>query len=519
VTEGRDDRRPPAGADGHFETEHLRSGLKAKALKGAGFSVFAQTANYGLQTIGTIIMARILSPEDFGLVAMVAVFSILVQNFGFNGFTEAVIQQKELSADQLSKLFWVNALIMAGLTVLFAALAPAIAWFYGEPVLKGISTGLALSIIFSGLGTCHLALMGRNMKFNQAAVAQVLGALISTVLGIGAALAGTGYWSLVLRRVSLPLATTVFAWVLCRWRPGRPAKGTDIRPMLMFGYKTYGNFLLSHIRNNLDKILVGKAFGKAPLGHYDRAYNLSSVLPNQLTIALTSVGIATLSRLTGDTRKYLSYFSKALAILCFVGFPGSVLFTILGKDIIFLLLGDQWSIAGDIFAALGPGIGVFVIYNTSVWLHVSLGRADRLLKWSVVVLAASVVSYSLGLLFGPLGVAIAYSAMFYVLLIPALWYAGRPAGIKPSFYLAIIWKYWAAAFGSGLLYWAAFRYVSPAGAFYGSLGVFGRIVLGSILYAGLYMAAIAALFKGLGPVGMFVEAVRGMLARERPAPE
>jgi O-antigen/teichoic acid export membrane protein len=518
LSEGNDDSRSLLNSEDRFGTEHLSSGLKKRALRGAGFSVFAQTLNYGIQTVGTIIMARILSPEDFGLVAMVAVFSVLVQNFGLNGFTEAVIQQKELSPHQMSKLFWVNFLIMAGLTVLFVGLSPVIAWFYGEPVLKGISLGLALSIVFSGLGTCHLALMSRNMDFRQSAVAQVLGALISTIVGIGMALSGSGYWSLVLRRVSLPLVTAVFAWLLCRWRPGIPAKGTDIRPLLMFGYKTYGNFLLSHVRNNLDKILVGKVFGKTPLGHYDRAYNLSSVLPNQLTIALTSVGISTLSRLTSDPPKYLSYFSKALSILCLLGFPGSILFTLLGKDIIFLLLGDQWSIAGEVFAALGPGIGVFVIYNTSVWLHVSLGRPDRLLKWSVLVLVASILSYSLGLLFGPLGVAIAYSAMFYVLLIPALWYGGKPAGIKASFYLAIIWRYWTAAFASGLIYWLAFRFVGPAAGLYRSLHPFGRIAVGSVVYTALYLAVIIILFKGLRPLGTLMAALKGMLSPDLPAP-
>jgi len=519
LSEDSDDSRSLSDNEAHFRTEHLRSGLKKRALRGAGFSVFAQTLNYGTQTVGTIIMARILSPEDFGLVAMVAVFSILVQNFGLNGFTEAVIQQKELSPHQMSKLFWVNFLIMAGLTVLFIALAPVIAWFYGEPVLKGISLGMALSIIFSGLGTCHLALMSRNMDFRRSAIAQVLGALVSTIIGIGMALSGSGYWPLVVRRVSLPLVTAIFAWLMCSWRPGIPAKGTDIRPMLMFGYKTYGNFLLSHVRNNLDKILVGKAFGKTPLGHYDRAYNLSSVLPNQLTIALTSVGIATLSRLTGDPRKYRSYFSKALSILCLVGFPGSVYFTLLGKDIIYLLLGDQWSIAGDVFAALGPGIGVFVIYNTSVWLHISLGRPDRLLKWSILVLGASILSYSLGLLFGPLGVAIAYSAMFYVLLIPALWYAGKPAGIKPSFYLAIIWRYWVAAFASGLFYWLAFRFIGPAADFYRHLKPFGRIAVGSVVYTVLYLAILAVLYRGLKPLRLLTEAVQGMFSHEFPASE
>jgi PST family polysaccharide transporter len=494
-------------------TGHLREGLKKRALVGAGFTVFAQTANFGIQTVGTIILARILSPEDFGLVSMVATFSLLVQNFGINGFTEAVMQREDLTGDQMKKLFWVNVLIMVGLTVLFIALSPAIAWFFGEAQLKSIAMGMALSIIFSGLGTCHLALLNRNMEFKLAAVIQVLAALISTGLGIGMALGGFGLWSLVMRNVSLPLAMTVLAWLLCRWKPGIPAKGTSIGPILTFGYRTYGSFLLTYVRNNLDKILVGKAFGKAPLGHYDRAFQLSSVMPSQLTIALTRVGIATLSRLAGDPPKYRSYFSKALSVLAFIGFPGSVLFTLLGKDLITLLLGDRWSIAGTVFAALGPGIGAFVIYNTNVWLHISLGRVDRLLKWGFIMLGSSVLFYSLGLLFGPVGVAIAYSVMFYILLIPALWYAGKPAGIKASFYVGILWKYWTAALVSGLLFWLLFTRLMPAAVVSAEGATWVRIGLTSIIYPVFYVALIAVLFRGLKPVISFFSLIKEMVSR------
>ncbi len=220
-----------------------------------------------------------------------------------------------------------------------------------------------------------------------------------------------------------------------------------------------------------------------------------------------------MSRLADDPPKYRSYFSKALSVLAFIGFPGSVLFTLLGKDLIILLLGDRWSIAGTVFAALGPGIGAIVIYNTNVWLHISLGRVDRLLKWGLIVLGASILFYSLGLLFGPVGVAIAYSIMFYVLLIPALWYAGKPAGIKASFYVGILWKYWTAALVSGLLYWLFLTRVMPAVGIDAGAAPWVRIGLTSILYPIFYVALIAILFRGLKPVFGFFSLIKEMFSR------
>jgi len=489
----------------------LQQGMRKRVIVGAGFSVFAQTANYAIQTVGTIIMARLLLPEDFGLVTMVVTFSLLLQNFGLNGFTEAVVQSQDLTQDQMSKLFWVNLLIMSTLTVVFIAGSPLIVWFYKEPQLKRISMALAFTIVLGGLSTCHMALLNRNMRFKISSLIQVAAALVSTGLGLAMAWGGYGYWSLVWRRLCLPLTTALLAWAFGRWLPGLPKRGAKIGRLLSFGIKTYGNYLLTYVRNNLDRILIGKAFGKTPLGQYDRANQLSSLLPNQLTIGLAGVGVAALSRLRNEPKRYLSYFEKSLAILSFVGFPGSILLTLVGKDIIVFLLGKNWSTAGDIFVALGPAIGVFVIYNTSTWLHISLGRPDRLLRWSIGVLLASALAYAIGLRFGPLGVAVAYSTLFYILLIPALLYAGRPMKIRVSYYLSILWKYWVASFAAGACFWLLAHGLEMTGSLYGHLGILARILLGSVFYLSLYMAGISVLFKGMAPLKLLMSTLKDVL--------
>ncbi len=488
--------------EAHFDTSHLQSGLKKRAIRGAGFSITAQMSDYAIQTIGTIVLARLLIPADFGLITMVAAFSLLIQNFGLNGFTEVVIQRKDITHQEMSKLFWLNFAIMLACTLAFIALSPLIAWFYKEPQLKTISVVMSLTILFGGLTTCHLALLNRSMKFHVLLIIQSSASLLSTGIAIVAAVKGIGYWALVLRRVTWPLMTALFAWLLCRWRPALPERKTNITPMVVFGLRTYGNFLMDYFRKNLDKILIGKVYGKSSLGFYDRAYHFSQILPNQLTTALSNVGFAALSRLRDDTKTYLDSFGKSLSLLAFVAFPGSVILTLIGKDIIVLLLGTPWTRAGEIFAAFGPAVGLVVIYNTNNWLHVSLGRADRLLKWSIVAFIASVAAYIVGMMFGPLGVAVAYSALFYVLFIPALWYAGRPIKIPVSYYLSILWKYWTAAFIAGLIFWALFNLVSPLAMFYHQLNPFVRVGLGFVFYGALYSCFILILFKGPRPFYM-----------------
>jgi O-antigen/teichoic acid export membrane protein len=379
--------------------------------------------------------------------------------------------------------------------------------------LKGITLALAASIFFGGLATCHVAILTRNMKFHLTSAISLISGVLSTVLAIVAAARGMGYWALVLRRVALPFIGAALAWAVCRWRPGLPDKKTRIAPIIRFGVQTYGNFLVDYVRKNADKIIVGKFFGKTSLGHYDRANHLAAVMPNQLSASLGSVGFATFSRLKNDPKKYVDSYGKALSLLAFVAFPGSVWFTLIGRDMITVLLGPQWNEAGKLFTALGPAIGCIIIYETNIWLHLSLGRPERLLKWGTFVLVAAVSSFFLGSLFGPIGVAVAYSALFYVLLFPALIYAGKPMKIGGGFILSILWKYWLAAFMGGLIYWLFQNGVSLNSSFYGGLAPLVRILYCFFLYSLIYLGLIFILFRGFKPIRLIFSTVKGVFRR------
>lgn len=488
----------------YFNTDHLQDNLRKKAVKGAGATIFAQIINYGIQTIGIIFLARILTPIDFGLVTMVVSFSLLLQNFGVNGFTEAIIQKKEIDHKQMSTLFWTNFGISFGLTLLFICFSPIIAWFYDEPQLEVISIAMAFSIIFGGLSALHLALLKRGMQFFKTSANDVGAGLFSTALAIFLALQGWGYWALVSRRLAIPFSTTIGVWWLCKWRPGLPVRGTKIGSMLKFAFNTYGSFCLTYFRRNLDKILIGRFYSSESLGHYDRAYHLSSMLPNQLSVPLTSVAIATLSRLQSTPEKYYQYFVKILSLLAFISFPLSALLTILGKDIIILLLGQDWEQAGEIFSAFGPGIGMIVLYGTHVWLHISLGKANRLFRWGLISFFATIAAFLIGLLFGPIGVAIAYSSSFYFLFFPALWYAGRPMKIKWFAYLTVIWKYWIAAFIAGILCWYFYTSFNLTSSIIDELNIFVRLGLFIFFYILIYVLIVILLYQSIQPISLFL---------------
>ena len=477
--------------------------------------VLAQTVVYVVEMIGVIVLARLLVPQDFGLVAMVTAFSMLLQNFGTVWFTEVVIQQEQLSHHQLSNFFWINVSMSVGIMVLFIASSPLLGWIYKEPRLTNIAIVMSATILFGGLSTHHVALLKRKLLFFRASFIQVLAAVGSIIIGISLAASGAGYWSLVLRRLSIPAITAVLAWVLCRWRPGVPSRGYNVRPMVVFAIRTYLSYCLTYAQRTIDKVLIGRFHGPTSLGNYDKAYHFTSLLPNQLTIPVTNVAIATMSRLRDNPEKFRHYFYFVFGIVAFVGMLGGAVLTVVGKDMIVIVLGSQWEDAGVVFTAFAPGIGMFLLYNMNQWLHFSLGRADRLLRWNIVAVIFVVASYAIGMPFGPEGVALAYSICFYVLLWPALWFAGKPIGITARQCFLTIWKYIASGAATCFMIWLAVNYATAIGSFVYIQSRAIRALLGFLAVTILYCLLVVILHRGTLPFGQLYTLLKQLRRSEK----
>lgn len=489
--------------------------LKSRAIKSAGITVFAQVFGFSIQTIGTFWIARLVIPEDFGLVTMVIVFSLLFQNLGENGFSEYVLQKDKINHIQLSTLFWINAGFNTTLAIAFVIFSPVIAWFNNEPRLIEISMVMSLSIILGALSVQHLALMKRNMDFLKTSINEVTSGFLSTIIAVVLAYIGLGYWAIVLRRVTMPLFMAIGGWILCPWVPGAPKKIEEMKSMLRFVFNTYGNFSVSYFSRNLDKILIGKYYGTSSLGFYDRAYHLAMLLPNLLSSSLASVAITTLSKLRDNLDRYKIYYTKMISIIALVSIPLSTILAFTGKDIVVILLGSQWDQAGEIFRAFSPSIGIMVIYATSGWVHLSLGRADRWFKWGLIRMSCATFAIIIGLFWGPRGVAIAYSIYIYATFLPALIYAGNPIGINFMFLVNILWRYLLAGGLSAFFCWVLFYSIPTMADFHDTLSPVLRIIMLSLSCGLSYIVGILLLFKGVSPFLLLSGLMREILNRKK----
>jgi len=421
--------------------------LKGKAIRGAGVNLAAQSVAIACQTVGAVVLARILKPSDFGLVAMVTAFSIWIANFGVNGFTEYIIYRQDIDEEEVTSIYWLHVLIASVLALAFVAFGFALVKIYREPALSGIAMAMATSFLLYSLSTTPFALLKREMKFAKVALAELSGVILSYVLAIGAAVLGMGYWAAVIRQLTIPAVLVAAALILSPWRPKGAFRLKTALPSLKYAIKVYVNLALGFLSNGFDKVLLGKFHGTRLLGNYDRAYSIFTMPTAQLLTPLHNVALAALSRLQGDKARFSAYFAKAVSLVTFPGVLASVLLTILSRDLVALLLGQNWKEAGFVVMALGPGIASQLLYGTSSWLHLSLGTPNRWLRWNLVAGAVTIILFLSAAPIGAVAMAAALSTRNFLLVLPAIWYGGRPIQLRLSDVLRNIWPY----FLSGLL--------------------------------------------------------------------
>jgi O-antigen/teichoic acid export membrane protein len=506
----------PFDVDGKFQPTKVDGGLRRLAVRGAGTTVFAQGIVFAVQLISTVVLARLLMPSDFGLVTMVTTFSLLLMSFGQNGYAEAIIQREQMDHFLASNLFWIN--LGAGflLAIGFAAAGPLLARFYGDPRVARVAACISLTIFLNSMSVVHIALLKRALHFSVTSVIDVLSNVVSVVVSILFALAGWGYWALVAAVIARPIVQSVGGWCLCRWLPSLPRRAAGTASVVRFALHVYGRFSFNYTTRNTDNLLVGWRFGSTSLGFYKKAYDLFLLPANQLFVPVSDVVISTLSRLDSKSAEYRRYFLNGLSILAFVGMGSGGLLTLAGKDLIRLLLGGKWGEAGHIFTFFGPGIGIMLIYFASGLIHLSIGRADRWLRWVVLEFGVTVLLFFLALPWGPVGVASAWSASFWILFIPAFHYAGKPIHLGIAPVVAAVWKYVLASLLAGCASTAVIREMVFLMAVPGILGALTRIAVTSLLFTSLYLAAIILLHRGPDPLYRFVRLLPDVLPWVRP---
>ncbi len=425
--------------------------LKQKVFRGGLARLCAQAASFFLRLGSLMILARLLAPRDFGLVGMVTAFTGVLGMFRDFGLSSAAVQRGTVTEEQMSTLFWINIAAGGLLGLLIAAMAPAIAAFYREPRLFGVTVVLGAGFFLNGAGVQHGAILQRQLRFTALAVINTVALIVGIAIAIVGAKAGYGYWALVAMAFATPLAGTIMAWLTTGWIPGMPRRRVGIRSMMRFGGTLTLQGLLVYVSTNIEKVLLGRFWGADAIGIYGRAYQLISIPTDNVNTPAGEVAFASLSRVQGDPSRLKSYFLKGYSLLLGLTLPFTIVCALFADDIVSVFLGPKWKATVVVLRLLAPTILVFAIANPIGWLLTSMGQVGRLLKMNLVITPIMIAGYLIGLPYGPKGVAFAYSTLMTLWLVPLVIWALHDSMILPRNILQTLSRPLASCIVAGAL--------------------------------------------------------------------
>lgn len=428
--------------DHHFRTDAILANLKNRTISGGFITASSQAVQFVLTLGSTMILARLLSPRDFGLVAMVWTVLGFLRIFKEAGLSTATVQSEGITHAQVSNLFWINVVISGFVSLLVAATSPLIARFYREPALVWPTVALSLTFLLAGLSAQNMALLNRQMRFKVIAFIQIASVLAGALAGIVMAWLKYRYWSLVGMNLATSIIALLMTWSASKWRPQFYKRNSNTRPLLHFGASLSAGAFFYSIARSLDTLLIGRFYGAISVGLYSRAAALLARPLEQFMGPIETVSISAFSRLQTQPERYRRtyldlYEAIALTSMFFTG-----LFFALSHPLTLVVLGAKWEKAANIFAALSFAALQFPVGSCASWLLTSQGRGrDSFVAGSVSSLIVA-ASFAAGLPYGPLGVAWAYSASCLLIVSPVyFWLVGRRGPVRTSDLWIGLWKY------------------------------------------------------------------------------
>ena len=358
--------------------------LKQKVSKGLLWNTIHNLSMKGIQFLLMLFMARLLSPDDYGTVGLLAIFIQLSNTFAESGFSLALVRKQDRTQVDLSTAFYFN--IVVGIICYFIVfcIAPWVADFYNKPILTSLLRVLALTIPISSLSTVLVAMMNYNMQFKKQAMISITHTLVSGALGLAMAFIGYGVWALVGQSLIATCFGTVLCWIFNRWHPSWIYSWKSFREMFGFSSKLLLTRIIDTIYGNVYSIVIGKVYSPATLGHYTRAQNWATMPSTNIVGILNNVSFASLSKIQDDIERLRSVYRKMIKTSAFIVFPLMFGLSAVSLPLIFFTIGTKWELCAQILQIICFMFVFMPIQSLNINLIQAMGRSDLSLKISVV---------------------------------------------------------------------------------------------------------------------------------------
>lgn len=384
-----------------------------------------------VQFITSVILARVLSPTDFGIYAIMLIFVSVSLVLIDGGFSSAIIQKKEISREEQTAVFWYNTLasLLIALTILLVA--PFVAEGLGHAILRPVLIAIAFAVPIMAIGTVPSAMLQRSLRFDLVAWAGLSATISSGVVAVVAALSGAGVWTFVLQALTTALVNTVAVWALANWRPLRRPHFRSARQLAGFGSLIALSGLLEVAYAHGSSLIIGKLHGARDLGFYNRAQSLQILPANILTAIVTRVALPVFSAKSQDHDALRRGARIAQGVVMLINLPLMAALATMPDLVIKVLYGPKWLVAAPVLSILAIGGVLFPLHAVNLQLMLAQGRSDLYLKVEVAKKVVGIAFVAIGSMFGIVGLAIGQTIFAYIAFFINAGVAGRMIGYNP----------------------------------------------------------------------------------------
>lgn len=365
------------------EQKQETGSLKRKTLLGTVWSMVERFSVQFIQFVVMIIMARILTPADYGLVAMLTIFIAVSQSLVDSGFSQALIRKQNRTETDNSTVFFFNIVVGIFLYAVLFLCAPLISRFYGEPILTPLMRVISLSVIVNSFVVVQRALLTINIDFKTQAKASLTAAIVSGATGIVTAYTGFGVWSIVYFQISNLAVNAIMLWLLSHWHPKLLYSWKSFRELFSFGSKLALSGIINTLYNNIYKLLIGKVFKASDLGYYSRAHDFSDFPSANLTTVIQRVTYPVLCKIQDNDDRLRDVYSKFLRLSAFIVFPLMIGLAALAKPVILLFLKQQWLYSATLLPIICLSMMWYPIHAINLNLLQVKGRSDLYLRLEI----------------------------------------------------------------------------------------------------------------------------------------
>lgn len=483
--------------------------FRKKTLSGALWSVTSQTGRQAVLLLSNIILARILTPKDFGLVATVLIFVNFAIILAEQGFGAALIQRQDITEEHRSSIYWLNVALGVSFTALFLYGAPWIARMFHEDALVPLTRAISWIFAINSLGMVHSTLLTRKLAFRTLAKVEVAAAWCGGVLAIYLAWRGWGPMSIAVQSVVTAVVEVLILWSVCEWRPRLLFRWSAVGDLAEFSMNSlFGNITNYWVRN-VDNLLVGYALGQSALGVYTRAYSVMLFPLSRVSRMLSRVMFPSLSLIQDDRPRIRGLFLRMTRVIALVTFPVMLGVAASAENFTGVVFGPQWGEMVPILRILAV-VGMVQSVTTLIGnIYMSQNQTGLRLRVILPIQAVQVLGIVLGLKWGILGVAIGYATASLATTPIDCYYGGILIGMSLSDFVSNLRGEFFCAAAMALAVAGLGAVLPPGFSVFAGFGL--QVLAGGVLYVGLLHAFSVKSY------GEFRDVARDLIARQRAA--